>query len=71
MAAMIVSEIWDDKMEKWETLESFDTFAVFFAHALKFREGQEPKRLRVHIPGGFPLTNTDLEKLNALGIERL
>ena len=56
-------------MTRWETLEAFDTFDVFYSHAQKFRTGDKPKRLRVHIPGGFPLTDEDRAKIKALGIE--
>ena len=70
MVAKLSTEIWDAKLEKWEVQASFETFDVFYDHAMKFRTGRSGNRLRLHIPGDFKLTSREREKLGQLRIER-
>ncbi len=70
MAAKLSTEIWDAKLEKWEVQASFETFDVFYDHAVRFKTDRVANRLRVHIPGDFKLTSHDREKLGQLRIER-
>jgi hypothetical protein len=68
MAAKLSTELWDAKMEMWEAHGAFETFDVFYDHAMKFKTSAN--RLRVHIPGDFKLTSHEREKLGQLRIER-
>ena len=68
MATKLSTEIWDTKLQKWDVQASFETFDVFYDHAVKFRTAAN--RLRVHIPGDFKLTSHEREKLGQLRIER-
>ena len=70
MATKLSTEIWDAKLEKWEVQASFETFDVFYDHAMRFRTDRGAGRLRVHIPGDFKLTSHEREKLGQLRIER-
>jgi hypothetical protein len=70
MATKILSERWDEKIEKWETHASFETFDSFYEQATKFKENGGASRLRVHIPGGFKLTSHEREMIEKLRIER-
>ena len=70
MTAKLSTEMWDAKLEKWEIQASFDTFDLFYDHAVRFRTDRTANRLRVHIPGDFKLTAHDREKLGQLRIER-
>jgi hypothetical protein len=70
VAAKLSTEIWDAKLEKWEIQASFETFDVFYDHAMKFRTDRGGSRLRVHIPGDFKLTSHERELMQKLRIER-
>ena len=70
MAAKLSTEIWDAKLEKWEVQASFETFDLFYDHAMRFRTNRIANRLRLHIPGDFKLTAHEREKLGQLRIER-
>lgn len=65
---MIVTEISNDSGATWKTLASYDTFDVFYADALKFKDGPETDMLRVFVPGGFDLSTAQRDKITALGI---
>lgn len=70
MATKLSTELWDAKLEKWEVQASFETFDLFYDHAVKLRTDRAANRLRVHIPGDFKLTSHEREKLGQLRIER-
>lgn len=70
MATKMLAEIWNEKMETWETHASFDNFDAFYDHAMKLRKDGGANRLRVHIPGGFKLSSHEREKMGKLRIER-
>ena len=70
MAAVIVAEVWDEKMTKWRALTSFNSFDAFFPYAKEFKIAEWDRRLRVHVPGSFVLTVEQRALIDSLGMER-